>query len=234
MIPGDPNVFATCGIRSGSDTCYMQYQDVKWVVHPANYPALFNKATWHHFAVSFSLQNISCYIDNTRLIIAPNTGFNLQSVAIFGRAKVAIKNFKIARTDPGHPQTKLPETRKEAAPFNTLLTTRKFVTHAITFDINSTRINPSSMPFMHELADFLAKNPEVKLEIDGHTDNDGRAADNKILSENRAKAIKNMLVSFGIAAARLQTKGYGASRPVDTNSTPEGRALNRRVEFIRL
>jgi outer membrane protein OmpA-like peptidoglycan-associated protein len=73
----------------------------------------------------------------------------------------------------------------------------------------------------------------VKLEIGGHTDSDGDAAKNVALSQSRADAVKKILVDQGIDAARLTTKGYGSTKPVDVNTTPEGKANNRRVEFTK-
>jgi Outer membrane protein and related peptidoglycan-associated (lipo)proteins len=74
-----------------------------------------------------------------------------------------------------------------------------------------------------------------KVNIVGHTDADGKDADNLILSKRRAESVKaNLVKNFGIDASRLETDGKGASQPVDNNTTPEGKANNRRVEFIKL
>jgi OmpA-OmpF porin, OOP family len=74
----------------------------------------------------------------------------------------------------------------------------------------------------------------VRLEIGGHTDADGDPAKNLTLSTARAEAVKKLLVDQGIDAARLTTKGYGATKPIDSNTTPEDKANNRRVEFVKL
>ena len=78
---------------------------------------------------------------------------------------------------------------------------------------------------------LLTDNPTVKIQLAGHTDNIGNAADNLKLSENRSKAVINYLVSKGIDAKRLSYKGFGASQPVADNKTEEGRAINRRTEL---
>jgi outer membrane protein OmpA-like peptidoglycan-associated protein len=85
------------------------------------------------------------------------------------------------------------------------------------------------------MATILAENPELKIRIVGHTDADGADAANLDLSKRRAANVKNELVrSFGIDASRIQTDGRGEAEPVAPNNSPSNKALNRRVEFIRL
>jgi len=80
----------------------------------------------------------------------------------------------------------------------------------------------------------LNENPDVKVKIIGHTDADGKDADNMELSKRRAEAVKSILSSeFKIDSSRMQTDGKGESQPVDKNDTPQGKANNRRVEFIK-
>jgi outer membrane protein OmpA-like peptidoglycan-associated protein len=78
----------------------------------------------------------------------------------------------------------------------------------------------------------LYRYPETRIRIEGHTDSTGGEAYNQALSERRAESVKNELVAQNIAAERIQTVGYGLSRPVATNETPEGRQLNRRVQVV--
>ncbi len=82
-----------------------------------------------------------------------------------------------------------------------------------------------------ELANLLRKQSAYRLRLDGHTDNVGSEAFNLKLSQDRAQAVKQYLSSRGVSAPRILTEGYGANRPVDTNTTPEGRQRNRRVEM---
>ena len=84
---------------------------------------------------------------------------------------------------------------------------------------------------LDKLVAFLVKNPKMKIELGGHTDNVGDKKMNQVLSENRAKAVFEYLVKKGINADRLSTKGYGDTMPIADNGTDEGRAENRRTEF---
>lgn len=84
---------------------------------------------------------------------------------------------------------------------------------------------------LDKLVDFMKKYPKISIEIGGHTDNVGSKTSNQVLSENRAKTVRDYLVSKGISPDRITYKGYGDTKPIDSNDTPEGRASNRRTEF---
>ena len=103
------------------------------------------------------------------------------------------------------------------------------------FASNSDEIREESEPTLQELADVLRRHPDWKVSIEGHTDSIGTDAYNLQLSQKRADAVRNALVSKkGVAGTRLTTAGFGESRPKDTNDTLEGRARNRRVELVRI
>jgi outer membrane protein OmpA-like peptidoglycan-associated protein len=80
----------------------------------------------------------------------------------------------------------------------------------------------------------MKDNPDLKFEIDGHTDNSGVSAHNLTLSQQRGDAVKAQLINMGIEASRLTTKGFGDSKPISDNNTLEGKANNRRVEFVKM
>lgn len=101
----------------------------------------------------------------------------------------------------------------------------------IFFDTDSHQLKAESKTELNKLLEFLRKNPAVRIEISGHTDNVGTEQHNQILSEQRADAVKIYLVKSGILPDRITAKGYGESKPVATNENEEGRALNRRTEF---
>jgi OmpA-OmpF porin, OOP family len=105
------------------------------------------------------------------------------------------------------------------------------VLKGVNFEVNSARLTANAKVILNQVADSLSANPALKVEIGGHTDSQGSDAFNQKLSERRANSVKDYLVARGIDSGRLSTKGYGESQPVDTNETPEGRELNRRVEM---
>jgi OOP family OmpA-OmpF porin len=124
----------------------------------------------------------------------------------------------------------------ESAPdFSTVINASgKYVTHGIYFDTDSDRLKPESGAVLKQVAAGLQKNPNLKLEVNGYTDSVGDSARNSDLSKRRAQAVMSVLVSqFGIEAGRLAVNGFGAAQPIASNDTADGRAANRRVEFLK-
>ena len=109
----------------------------------------------------------------------------------------------------------------------------KIVTHGILFDTGSDVIKAESLPTLKMILGLLNDDPGLKFSIEGHTDNQGGRDVNRPLSERRAASVKGWLAGKGIGESRMKTAGFGDSKPVDTNGTPEGRANNRRVEFVK-
>jgi outer membrane protein OmpA-like peptidoglycan-associated protein len=111
----------------------------------------------------------------------------------------------------------------------------RWATQGILFESGKSELKPESTPTLKSIAAALKAHPELKIEIQGHTDNVGAAASNMTLSQARADAVKAALVSdYAVEGDRLTTKGYGDTKPVAKNATPEGRANNRRVEIVKL
>jgi len=185
--------------------------------------AFFNK--WHHAALIYKNNQIKCYVDQYRVMIMPNSGIVPLSLGFGGIGDVdnpiIIKNVRIAA---GGNMNLLGKKFTES----------KIVTHGITFDVDQSTIKPESMGTLNMIVGVLKANPDVKFEIDGHTDNSGAAAHNMTLSQQRADAVKTQLVNMGTDASRLTTKGFGDSKPIDTNDTLSGKANNRRVEFVKM
>ncbi|PIB34761.1 hypothetical protein BFP72_04755 [Reichenbachiella sp. 5M10] len=109
-----------------------------------------------------------------------------------------------------------------------------FALQNIYFEFEKTKLLRSSLLELQRLKEYLDNHPRIKIQIEGHTDNVGSREVNEKLSTERAKAVVDYLVSQGISEFRLAYKGYGSSRPIVPNSTPQNRALNRRVEFLIL
>lgn len=105
------------------------------------------------------------------------------------------------------------------------------ILHNIFFEIDQFELKPESKAELDKLVEFMLKNTTMTIEIGGHTDNTGAERHNLDLSEQRALSVYNYLVEHGVSKDRLTYKGYGKSKPIDTNDTPEGRANNRRTEF---
>ncbi len=163
-------------------------------------------------------------LDLPRIIPANTTlqGMRFDEMGVDGESNaVYISNFRIA--------VGAPDMRSK------LITEGKLVTRGITFNSGSDKIKPESYGVLKEIATVLKENPTVKVNIVGHTDSDGDDAMNLDLSKRRSAAVKASLSKdFSIDAARMQTDGKGASQPAEPNSTPQGKANNRRVEFIKL
>jgi OOP family OmpA-OmpF porin len=99
----------------------------------------------------------------------------------------------------------------------------------INFDTNSYRVKPQYLPRIKEFAEFLKQHPEIKAQIQGHTDNRGKYEYNMLLSKKRAKAVYDELIKLGVNKDQINWAGYGPNNPITSNDTPEGRAKNRRV-----
>jgi outer membrane protein OmpA-like peptidoglycan-associated protein len=135
-------------------------------------------------------------------------------------AKISYRNVRIAESTPDFSRS--------------IAASGRYVTHGILFDTNSDCLKTESAAVIKSVARGLEANPNLKLRIEGHTDTTGSAAANLDLSKRRAEAVKTVLVTqFGVGADRLTTDGLGSSKPLDSNDTPQGRAQNRRVEFVR-
>src|SRR5690606_12352530 len=101
----------------------------------------------------------------------------------------------------------------------------------VSFDSSKYDLKPALLPVLDSVARALVQHPELRAKSIGHTDSTGSAQFNQTLSVNRATAVTNYLASRGVGADRLMSEGRGPSNPIADNATPEGRAMNRRVEL---
>lgn len=184
----------------------------------------FNR--WVHFSISVYKNKMKVYLDQYKI---------LEIADILSKPKYIIVNGdKMGEANNGETPIYLKNFRLATGFPVSVFENGKFVTHNIKFDVNKSILKPESIAAINQVKAHLDKNPSVKLEIDGHTDSDGSDEANLLLSQQRADAVKNQLVSMGITEARLTTKGLGESAPMDKANTPEAKANNRRVEFIIL
>ncbi len=108
----------------------------------------------------------------------------------------------------------------------------KIVLRGVNFDFNKATIRPDAQVILDEAANILKRNPDVKVNVDGYTDDIGTPQYNQKLSEKRAASVVDYLAKQGVEKTRLTARGFGETNPVDSNKTPEGRAKNRRVELL--
>jgi outer membrane protein OmpA-like peptidoglycan-associated protein len=184
---------------------------------------------WRHIAISFNIRALKVYLDDTRVINIPNLGINPEGFTICcdnmntsgaeGKNRF-IKNIRFAEGG-----VKL---------YDKLMQDGKIVSNGIKFDVGKATIKPESMGVINSICQLMKEHSELKFSVEGHTDSDGDVASNQTLSEKRARAVADQLISMGIDPSRLQSKGWGESKPLSDNSTAEGKANNRRVEFIKI
>ena len=179
------------------------------------------KDGWNHFAFSFNKRAFKGYVNGVRVMSVPTA--KVPSHFWFnhgGQYKYAcISNVRLA---------------KGAVPlYDRLSSDGKIITYAITFETGKADLKPESMVEINRIAKLMKENPGIEFEVQGHCDATGSDKVNDPLSQKRAEAIVAALVEQGIAESRLTPVGKGSHVPIATNSTDEGRAKNRRVEFVK-
>jgi len=163
-------------------------------------------------------------IEGTFLAVLPNN--KTYSLNVFKNGYLFYtENFSTERYPEGKPF-------QLDVPLQKIAVGSKVILKNIYFDTNKYEIRKESIPELNILIDFLNENPKVEIEIHGHTDDVGDEKFNLTLSENRAKAVQKYLVNEGININRLRYKGFGKNKPISDNTTIQGRANNRRTEFI--
>jgi len=190
-------------------------------------PTKFTKGV-HTMRIMSTKRSIKCYVDEVRVANVPKIeDFNPVGFRLRHRPYKDPENPTLFR---GFRFAEGGKSMREQ-----LDETGKIITHGILFDVGSYQIKGESYKTLKEIGQILQDDPELRLSIEGHTDSDGSDEHNLTLSQNRANSVRNYLIStYNIGPDRLEAKGWGESKPIDTNDTPEGKANNRRVELVKL
>lgn len=191
---------------------------------------------WNHFAISFNKRAFKFYINGIRIINLPNVAapkrfaFDVaddnpyRGVGNVVLAAGAVELYERKTTDLSAEAAAIEKAIKE---------TGKFVTNNILFETGKADLKPESMEEIKKVAEYMKANPTARFEVQGHTDNQGSDKTNDPLSQKRAEAVVNALVSQGCDEFNLRPVGKGSHEPVADNKTAEGRAQNRRVVFVK-
>lgn len=175
---------------------------------------------WRHISVAYTKGKMKVYLNEQRLINIPHYEGNPTGVTLAGAFENSVtKNFRIAKGGVKY--------------YDRVLSEGKIIVNGIKFDVNKATLKPESMGPINKIYQLMNKNPELNFSVEGHTDSDGSDETNMTLSKARGKAVMDKLISMGISKDRLKSNGFGESKPLDNNSTPEGKANNRRVEFVK-
>lgn len=200
--------------------------DSPWLEsHSTTNPVIINKV--NHVIIWVQNRRLRIYHKGVKVLDSPT---NVYAGARFNKirfdswnssCKPYVSNLKVT--------TAAPDTRSK------LITEGKLVSYGIYFDINKDIVKAESFGTLSDIAKTLKENPTVHIRIIGYTDSDGDNLKNLDLSKRRAVSVKNVLsCEFGIDGSRIQTDGKGESEPISPNATIEGKAKNRRVEFIKI
>lgn len=186
-----------------------------------------------HYAIQVQKQRVRFWVDGSKVFDIPRAinlapalnqlYFNIKEYWPYNESNYGmyVSNLKIA--------TGLPDMRSK------LLGAGQFSTNGILFAVNSDQVQSQSWGTVQAIANILKENPDIRVKILGHTDSDGESAGNLLLSRNRALAVKSLLeTEFGVQSSRLEADGKGESEPISKDTSKESKALNRRVEFIKL
>jgi len=186
-----------------------------------------NLPAWKHISISFNKRTLKVFVDEYRALNIPNYKlkpelFTIESYLWSSQKKItfAIKNIRIAKGGKNL--------------YDRVMADGKFVTRGILFDVNRASIKPESYGVLNTVAKMMKAHQDLNFKIEGHTDSDGNDQYNLNLSAKRADAVRTALQELGISEDRLKTEGKGETTPVSDNTTPEGKANNRRVEFIKI
>ncbi|HSC53175.1 MAG TPA: OmpA family protein [Phnomibacter sp.] len=220
-------LFASNNLRiwASADASFMQ-ADGKWPYPKGDEAVNIVLKDWKHIAISVNEKSIKVYINQYRILnaqveFANPSSFTLNIDGDY-EAPVLIKNFRILSGGK--------------SPAKQVTTNNVYIARGIQFEKGSPVLLPESMGEINSLVKLMKEDAALKFEIAGHTsaEQTSSAEANQTLSEARANAVRSKMIEMGIDGERLVAKGYGQNKPIGSNSSPEGRATNRRVEFVKI
>ena len=198
--------------------------------------SIIKEGQWNHFAVSFNKRALKIYINDHRIINLPNVQAP-ERFKFWSNGEYKYIGFTNVLLCAGAKELYERETTDLSAAARAveqaIAQTGKFVTNNILFDTGKATIKPESDAELDKIAEYMKANPTVRFEVQGHTDSQGSDKVNDPLSQERAEAVVKALEAKGVDGFNLRAVGKGAHEPIADNSTDEGRAKNRRVEFIK-
>ncbi len=217
--------------QHGSPTGYtdleINYYHMDFSTTNSDHPEKTNllERRWMHVSVAYTNGKLKAYMDETRLINIPRIDFDPKGITLYTYHASAdrlfyVKNVRIAEGGVKY--------------YDRVMKDGKIIATGIRFDTGKSTLKPESMGVINEIYEMMEKYPELRFSVEGHTDNVGDDVNNMTLSADRAERVKNTLIEMGIDGDRLTSKGLGESMPMDDNNYPEGRANNRRVEFVKI
>jgi len=217
--------------KSGSPTGYtdleINNQRMQFASSTSDYPEAKNlqERRWMHVSVAYTNGKLKAYMDDTRLINIPRIDFDPKGITLYtyharNDRHYYVKNVRIAEGGVKY--------------YDRVMQDGKIIANGIRFDTGKSTLKPESMGVINEIYQLMKDNPDLRFSVEGHTDNVGNDDSNMTLSADRAERVKDTLIEMGIDGDRLTSKGWGESMPMDDNNQPEGRANNRRVEFVKI
>lgn len=176
--------------------------------------------SWRHISIAYTKGKFKAYMKDTRLINVPHLEGNPTGITIeAGNDDMYIKNIRIAKGGVKY--------------YDRVLSEGKIIVNGIKFDANKATLKAESMGPINKIYQLMQKQTDLNFSVEGHTDSDGGDDTNMTLSKARGNTVMLKLIAMGIQENRLKSNGFGESKPIDNNGTPEGKANNRRVEFVK-
>ena len=226
--PGNPDFYGNYSFKKGGGVDENVTGSFDW-----DHMKKFIKiGQWNHFAISFNKRAFKLYVNGNRFINLPNVAAPARFVFIIQDENPyrGVANVVLAK---GAVELYERQTTDLSAVEKAIAETGKFVTNNILFETGKATLKPESMAEIQKVADYMKKNPTARFEVQGHTDNQGSDKINDPLSQQRAEAVVKALEGLGCDPFNMRAVGKGSHEPVADNATEDGRAKNRRVEFIK-